>query len=64
MLAFPCNQFGGQEPGSDEEIAAFVAGTYSATFPLMRKTEVVGPGAHPLFVWLKANSPGVAGALC
>jgi len=53
VLGFPCNQFGGQEPGSDAEIKQFAQGKYGAKFPLFSKVEVNGNGAHPLFVKLK-----------
>jgi glutathione peroxidase len=49
VLGFPCNQFGGQEPGSNEEIAEFCSSTYGVTFPLFDKIEVNGPGRHPLY---------------
>jgi len=64
VLAFPCNQFGAQEPGSNAEIKAF-AGKYGATFPLMSKIEVNGDGAAPLFKWLKEakKEEGMAGML-
>ena len=52
VLAFPCNQFGAQEPGSDAEIKAFAAG-YGATFPMFSKIEVNGDNAHPLYKWMK-----------
>jgi len=61
VLAFPCNQFGGQEPGSESEIAAFCERTYGVTFPLFAKVNVNGPAAHPLFQWLKAQAPGFLG---
>ena len=61
VLGFPCNQFGGQEPGSEEEIQSFCSLTWQVTFPLFAKVEVNGPGAHPLFVWLKAQAPGLLG---
>jgi glutathione peroxidase len=50
VLGVPCNQFGGQEPGTPEEIAEFSSATYGVTFPLTAKTEVNGDGRHPLFV--------------
>lgn len=62
VLGFPCNQFGGQEPGSGEEIAAFCEKNYGVTFPLFEKVEVNGPGTHPLFAHLKAQAPGVLGS--
>lgn len=61
VLAFPCNQFGGQEPGSAQQIAQFCETKYAVTFPLFAKIEVNGPSAHPLFRWLKAQAPGVLG---
>jgi glutathione peroxidase len=54
VLGFPCNQFGGQEPGSAEEIAEFCSATYGATFPMTEKVEVNGPGRHPLYDVLTA----------
>ena len=53
ILAFPCDQFGHQEPGSDAEIATFCDATYGVTFPLFAKIEVNGKNAHPLYVWLR-----------
>ncbi|WP_295854300.1 glutathione peroxidase [uncultured Xylophilus sp.] len=61
VLGFPCNQFGGQDPGTDAEIGAFCSREYGVDFPVMAKVEVNGDGAHPLFVWLKAAAPGVLG---
>ena len=58
VLAFPCNQFGRQEPGDDETIASFCETRFHTTFPLFAKTEVNGPEAHPLFTHLKAAAPG------
>jgi glutathione peroxidase len=58
VLGFPCNQFGGQEPGTDEEVLAFVRGRYRVTFPMFSKIEVNGPGAAPLYQWLKREQPG------
>ncbi|TDR70729.1 glutathione peroxidase [Paludibacterium purpuratum] len=52
VLAFPCNQFGAQEPGSDQEIASFCRTRFAVTFPLMAKCEVNGAGATPLWQWL------------
>jgi glutathione peroxidase len=49
VLGFPCNQFGGQEPGSEEEIATFCSTTYGVTFPMMSKIDVNGPDRHPLY---------------
>jgi glutathione peroxidase len=61
VLAFPCNQFGNQEPAGDAEIATFCDIHFGLSFPLMSKVEVNGPGAVPLFEWLKAEAPGVMG---
>lgn len=52
VLGFPCNQFGGQEPGSHEEIRSFCTRNYGVTFPMFAKVEVRGEGAHPLFKYL------------
>jgi glutathione peroxidase len=49
VVGVPCNQFGGQEPGTSEEIATFCSTTYGVTFPLTEKVEVNGPGRHPLY---------------
>ncbi len=62
VLGFPCNQFGAQEPGSAEEIAAFCEKNYGVSFPLFEKLEVNGAGAHPLYQWLKKESAGAAGS--
>ena len=62
VLAFPCNQFGAQEPGDAEEIDTFCRTTYDVTFPLFAKIEVNGPGAAPLYRHLKAQAPGVLGS--
>jgi glutathione peroxidase len=61
VLGFPCNQFGGQEPGTAEEIARFCRTQYDVTFPLFAKVEVNGRAAHPLFEHLKAARPGALG---
>ena len=61
VLAFPCNQFGAQEPGDAAEIANFCSLTYDVTFPVMAKIEVNGDGADPLFGWLKREAPGLLG---
>jgi glutathione peroxidase-family protein len=55
ILAFPCNQFGAQEPDSLESILENTAKTYGRTFPLMDKVDVTGEGAIPLYKWLNAN---------
>jgi glutathione peroxidase len=58
VLGFPCNQFGGQEPGSEAEIAAFCDTRFGVSFPLFAKVEVNGPRAHPLWVWLRSRKGG------
>jgi glutathione peroxidase len=58
VLGVPCNQFGGQEPGTAEEIAEFCSTTYGVTFPLLAKAEVNGPGRHPLYGMLTAVADG------
>ena len=62
VLGFPCNQFGGQEPGSAEEIATFCSTKYDVTFPLFAKVDVNGANAHPLWEHLKAEKPGALGS--
>jgi glutathione peroxidase len=52
VVGFPCNQFGGQEPGTAEEIAEFCSATYGVTFPMFEKIEVNGPGRHPIYASL------------
>lgn len=59
ILAFPCNQFGGQEPGSDNEIQQFCELNYGVTFPVMAKLAVNGPEASPLFEYLKDSARGL-----
>ena len=63
VIGFPCNQFGGQEPGSPEAIATFCSTTYGVTFPLMAKTDVNGADRHPLYAELTktADADGAAG---
>ena len=58
VLGVPCNQFGGQEPGSPEEIATFCSTTYGVTFPLYEKIDVNGEGRHPLYAELTGTSDG------
>ena len=60
ILAFPCNQFGSQEPGTNEEIKAFV-GKYGVQFDMFDKIDVNGNGAHPLFEYLKSKQGGTLG---
>lgn len=62
VLGFPCNQFGGQEPGEPEEIGAFCASKYDVTFPIFDKIDVNGPHAHPLYNYLKNEKSGLLGA--
>ncbi|MFA4132221.1 MULTISPECIES: glutathione peroxidase [unclassified Brevibacillus] len=57
VLGFPCNQFAGQEPGTEEEIATFCDRNYGVTFPLFAKIDVNGPGTHPLYQYLKEHAP-------
>ncbi len=63
VVGFPCNQFGGQEPGTGEEIATFCSASYGVTFPMMAKIEVNGPGRHPLYAELttEPDASGQAG---
>ncbi|MEI6641576.1 MAG: glutathione peroxidase [Novosphingobium sp.] len=61
VLAFPCNQFGGQEPGTADEIESFCKVNFGVSFPLMSKIEVNGANADPLYQWLKQKAPGVLG---
>jgi glutathione peroxidase len=58
VLGFPCNQFAGQEPGSEAEIREFCAVRHGVTFPLFSKIEVNGPGRHPLYAWLTGEDAG------
>jgi len=62
VLGFPCNQFGGQEPGDAEEIGAFCEKNYGVTFPLFEKVDVNGDQAHPLFQWLREETSGLMGS--
>jgi glutathione peroxidase len=61
VLGFPCNQFAGQEPGSEADIRTFCSTTYDVTFPLFAKLEVNGEGTHPLYQWLKSQQKGILG---
>ena len=61
VLGFPCNQFGNQEPGTEEEIEQFCQVNYGVTFPMFAKVDVNGENAHPLFQYLKEKAPGVLG---
>jgi len=59
VLGFPCNQFAGQEPGSEAEILEFCLREFNITFPLFSKIEVNGPHTHPLYHYLKEGAPGL-----
>ncbi len=61
ILGFPCNQFGAQEPGSNEEIQTFCSTNYSVTFPVFGKLEVNGDDADPLYSYLRGEAPGELG---
>ena len=61
VLGFPCNQFGSQDPGSNEEIASFCQLNYGVSFPMMAKIDVNGAKADPLYQWLTAEAPGLLG---
>ena len=61
VLGFPCNQFGGQEPGTEEEIGEFCQKNYGVTFPMFAKIDVNGSDEHPLFTWLKSEKGGLLG---
>jgi glutathione peroxidase len=61
VIGFPSNEFGGQDPGNDEQIASFCQVNYGVSFPMMSKIEVNGAQAHPLFQWLKQQAPGLLG---
>jgi glutathione peroxidase len=62
VLGFPCNQFGAQDPGSNEEIASFCQLNYGVSFPMMGKVDVNGVDADPLFQWLTQEAPGLLGS--
>ena len=61
VLGFPCDQFGNQEPGNEEEIKSFCSLTYEVDFPLFAKVDVNGAQAHPLWNWLKKEKGGLLG---
>jgi glutathione peroxidase len=61
VVGFPSNEFGGQDPGSNDEIASFCQLNYGVSFPMMAKVRVNGGDAHPLWQWLKGEAPGVLG---
>src|SRR5437762_2721133 len=62
VLGFPCNQFGGQEPGDAKQIEAFCSSNYAVTFPMFAKIDVNGSNAHPLFNYLKSAKSGLLGS--
>jgi len=62
VIGFPSNQFGKQDPGTNEEIGAFCTKNYGVSFPMMEKIEVNGPGASPLYKWLVKEAPGFLGS--
>ena len=62
VLGFPSNEFGKQDPGSNDEIASFCEMNYGVSFPMMEKVEVNGAQAHPLFKWLTKEAPGLLGS--
>jgi glutathione peroxidase len=62
VLGFPCNQFGAQDAGSNEEIASFCQLNYGVSFPMMTKVDVNGAAAHPLYQWLCKEAPGLLGS--
>ena len=61
VLGFPCNQFGAQDSGTNDEISSFCQLNYGVSFPMMAKVDVNGSGAHPLYQWLTAEAPGLLG---
>lgn len=61
VMGFPCNQFGGQEPGTDADIQGFCQSTYGVTFPVFARIDVDGPGADPLYQYLTAQKGGLMG---
>lgn len=62
VLGFPCNQFGGQEPGSSNDIEQFCELNYGVSFPMFAKVDVKGEHAHPLFTYLTEQAPGLLGS--
>lgn len=62
ILGFPCNQFGGQEPGTEEEIQTFCSTRYDVSFDMFAKVDVNGSEAHPLYKYLKKEAPGLLGS--
>ena len=62
VVGFPCNQFGGQDPGANDQIASFCELNYGVSFPMMAKVDVNGEQAHPLWKWLTEQAPGLLGS--
>ena len=62
VLGFPCNQFGAQDPGTNEEIGQFCQLNFGVSFPMMAKIDVNGPAADPLYQWLSSEAPGLLGS--
>ena len=62
VLGFPCDQFGGQEPGHEAEIGEFCQRNFGVTFPMFAKVDVNGDDAHPLFEWLRTEKGGMLGS--
>ena len=62
VLGFPSNEFGGQDPGSNDQIASFCQLNFGVSFPMMAKVDVNGAQAHPLYQWLKDEAPGLLGS--
>ena len=61
IVGFPCNQFGGQDPGSNDEIQSFCQVNYGVSFPILGKTEVNGDNVEPVYEWMKKSKPGIMG---
>ncbi|AIK36623.1 MULTISPECIES: glutathione peroxidase [Bacillus] len=61
ILGFPCNQFGGQEPGTEEEITSFCELNYGVSFPMFTKVDVKGDNVHPLYTYMTDQAPGILG---
>lgn len=62
VMGFPSNEFGGQDPGSNDQIQSFCSLNYGVNFPMMAKVEVNGANAHPLWKWLTSEAPGILGS--
>ena len=62
VVGFPCNQFGGQDPGADAQIESFCQLNYGVSFPMMAKVDVNGAQAHPVWQWLTEQAPGLLGS--